>query len=196
MSKKIEFYFDFGSPTAYLAYHRLMQLAERYDAEIEYKGVLLGGVFKASGNSSPIAVPAKGRYMGVVDLPRFAKAYDVEMVFNPHFPINTLPLMRGYYAAKAMGAEASYLQVMFDGMWKNKIDFSKPENLIQVVNDLGLDAEQFSALIASDEIKAQLKEASEELVKRHGFGVPTMYIGKEMFFGQDRLNFIEEELAK
>jgi len=195
MSKKIEFYFDFASPTTYLAYYRLQYLAEKYNAEIEYKGVLLGGVFKATGNTSPVLVPAKARYMNS-DLARFSKRYDIELNINPFFPINTLPLMRGYYAAKELGLAEKYLQEGFDRMWKHKANFSKPETLAELVKDLGIDATEFANLVGSDAIKNQLKEATEELVKRGGYGVPTLYQGDEMYFGQDRLDFIEEELAK
>ncbi len=195
MSKKIEFYFDFASPTTYLAYYRLQYLAEKYNAEIEYKGVLLGGVFKATGNSSPVLVPAKARYMNS-DLARFSKRYDIELNINPFFPINTLPLMRGYYAAKELGLSEEYMKEGFDRMWKQKGNFSKPEALAEMVKDLGIDATEFANLVGSDVIKNQLKEATEELVKRGGYGVPTLYQGDEMYFGQDRLDFIEEELAK
>ncbi len=176
MSKKIEFYFDFASPTTYLAFYRLQELAQKYDAQIEFKGVLLGGVFKATGNTSPAMFPPKARYMGM-DLPRFAKRYAIEMNFNPFFPINTLPLMRGFYAAKELGVEMD-------------------EALLQVLKDLNIDGEKFQSLVSDDAIKNQLKETTEELVKRGGFGVPTMYLEKEMYFGQDRLDFVEEALAE
>ena len=93
-AKTIEFFFDFGSPTTYLAHTQLPQLAADTGAQIQYVPMLLGGVFKATGNQSPVMVPAKGRWMGE-DLPRFARRYGVPYQFNPHFPINTLTLMRG-----------------------------------------------------------------------------------------------------
>ncbi len=195
MSKKIEFYFDFASPTTYLAYYRLQQIVKKYDAEIEYKGVLLGGVFKATGNSSPVLVPAKARYMNQ-DITRFAKRYEVELNLNPFFPINTLPLMRGYYAAKELGLGDEYMKEGFDRMWIHKGNFSKPEALAEMVKDLGIDETEFQNLVSSDSIKNQLKTTTEELVKRGGYGVPTLYQGDDMYFGQDRLDFIEEELAK
>ena len=195
MTKKIEFYFDFASPTTFLAFYRLKEIAEKYNAEIDYKGVLLGGVFKATGNSSPVLVPAKARYMNI-DLARFAKRYDIDYALNPFFPINTLPLMRGYYAAKELGLGDKYMQETFDRMWKQKANFSKPEALAELVKDLGIDETEFANLVGSDSIKNQLKETTEELVKRGGYGVPTMFQGDEMYFGQDRLDFIEEELAK
>ncbi len=103
MSKTLDFYFDFGSPTAYLAHCRLQQLAEQYDLEVNYLPILLGGIFKATDNMSPVAIPAKGKYMNEHDLPRFARRYGVPLNFNPHFPINTLQAMRGATAARAAG---------------------------------------------------------------------------------------------
>ncbi len=104
--------------------------------------------------------------------------------------------MRGYYAAKELGVESSFMKAVFDGMWLKKINFSKPEALLQVLKDINIDENDFQKLVSSDEIKNQLKATTEELVKRGGFGAPTMFIGKEMYFGQDRLDFIEEELAQ
>ena len=102
MNKSLEFYFDFGSPTAFLAHKRLGQLVQQYALEVRYIPMLLGGVFKASGNTSPVAIPAKGKYMLEQDLPRFARRYGVELNFNPHFPINTLNLMRAAIAAQKL----------------------------------------------------------------------------------------------
>jgi len=196
MSKNIEFYFDFGSPTAYLAYKQLNKLAQKYDATIEYKGILLGGVFKATDNASPITIPAKGQYMVIHDLPRFTKRYDIELKFNPHFPINTLPLMRGYYAALELGVAEAYVEKIYDGMWIEEINFSDPTELETAIKSLGVDVARFNDLISSDAIKNQLKATTEEAVTRGAFGAPTMYIGDEMFFGQDRLDFVEERLAE
>lgn len=108
MNKVIDFYFDFGSPTAYLAYFRLQQLSRQYKVQINYKPVLLGGIFKQSQNASPAMIPAKARYMMHDDLPRFAKRYDIEFTLNRHFPINTLPLMRGALAAKQLACFDRY----------------------------------------------------------------------------------------
>ncbi|MGL4566160.1 MAG: 2-hydroxychromene-2-carboxylate isomerase, partial [Halioglobus sp.] len=120
MSKTVEFYFDVGSPTAYLAHKRLQQLRAQYGLELRYVPMLLGGVFKASGNTSPIAIPAKGKYMLEQDLPRFAARYGVPLSFNPHFPINTLNLMRAAIAAQQLGCVDAYLDRVFDAIWVEK----------------------------------------------------------------------------
>lgn len=194
MTKEIDFYFDVGSPTAYLAYKQLLKLAEQYGARINYKAMLLGGVFKATQNSSPILVPSKGQYMVAVDLPRFMKRYDVALNFNPNFPINTLSLMRGFYAAREMGIANEYLQQAFDGMWLKEMNFNDSEALQKLVENIGADLTRFNQLLTSTDIKDQLKTTTEEAVTRGVFGAPTMFIGDEMFFGQDRLDFIEEYL--
>ena len=153
MPKRLEFWFDVGSPTAYLAHTQMPGIAERTGVEIAWKPMLLGGVFKETGNAPPGDVPAKSAYYGV-DLPRFAKRYGVPYKRNPFFPIMTLGLMRGCLAADALFA-----------------------------------ATQEPA------IKQQLIANTEEAVARGAFGAPTFFVGDEMFFGQDRLDFVEEALA-
>lgn len=161
MSKSVEFYFDFGSPTSYLAYTQLPGICAETGAELVYRPVLLGGVFQATGNASPIAVPAKGRYT-LIDMTRFARRYGVPMKMNPHFPINTLTLMRA-----ATG-----------------IQLRQPERF-----------EALLALTAEQEVKDALKANTEAAIKRGMFGAPTFFVGNEMFFGQDRLDFVREALA-
>lgn len=194
MTKTIEFYFDFGSPTAYLAYRRLIQLQGQYGAKIEYCPMLLGGIFKATGNNSPIMVPAKGQYMGRYDLPRFAKRYDVEFNHNPHFPINTLYLMRGFLAAEEMGKSPEYLNAVFSAMWIDQQNMGDIDTVKTVLNIANIDAEALLQISETAAIKSALIEKTEAAVKRGIFGAPTMFMSDEMYFGQDRLDFIEENL--
>jgi 2-hydroxychromene-2-carboxylate isomerase len=194
MSITIDFYFDFGSPTAYLAYKRLQQLKQQYSFDINYKPVLLGGIFKASGNQSPVANAAKGAYMLTHDLPRFATRYDVPLKFNPSFPMNTLPLMRGAYAAIKLDCFDAYVEAIFNSIWEQGLNLGDSETVIASINAAGLDAQVLIALTQQPEIKQALIDTTEEAVKRGAFGAPTLYIGDEMFFGQDRMDFIEERL--
>jgi 2-hydroxychromene-2-carboxylate isomerase len=194
MSKTLEFYFDFGSPTAYLAHKRLGQLAKQYNLEVVYRPILLGGVFKASGNSSPVAVPAKGKYMLEQDLPRFAKRYGVPLNFNPHFPINTLNLMRGVIAAERLDCVEPYVNAMFDAVWVDGKNMGDPEVVAATLADTGLDAEALLELSQDGEVKAELISRTEEAVARGCFGAPSMFMDDDMFFGQDRLDFVEEAL--
>ncbi len=194
MSKQLDFYFDFGSPTAYLAYKRLLQLEEQYGLQINYVPMLLGGVFKATENVSPVAIPAKGAYMGAHDLPRFCKRYGVELKFNPFFPINTLNLMRGAIAAQRLGCFDKYLDVVYDAVWVQEKNMGDLEIVAQVLSDGGLETQTLLELSQDPEIKQALIDNTEAAVARGAFGAPTMYMGDEMFFGQDRLDFVEEAL--
>ncbi|MEP0203265.1 MAG: 2-hydroxychromene-2-carboxylate isomerase [Halioglobus sp.] len=194
MSTQLDFYFDFGSPTTYLAYKRLQQLEQQYDLELVYKPMLLGGVFKATSNASPVTIPAKGQYMSEHDMPRFAQRYGVELAFNPFFPINTLYLMRGVFAARKLNCLPTYLDAVFQAMWVTKQNMGDLDVVAEVLHSAGLDAEALLAATQEPEIKQALIAATEEAVSRGAFGAPTMYIGDEMFFGQDRLDFVEERL--
>ena len=196
MSKTLEFYYDFGSPTAYLAHKRLQQLAQQYDVDVVYKPLLLGGVFKATSNTSPVAIPAKGKYMLEQDLPRFAARYGVELNFNPHFPINTLNLMRGAIAAQRQDCLARYVDTVYDAVWVAGENMGDPEVVARVLSAAGLDADSLMALSQDPEVKAELARSTEEAVERGAFGAPTLYLEGAMYFGQDRLDFVEEALAK
>lgn len=194
MSKTLDFYFDFGSPTAYLAYKRLGQLTEQYGLQVNYKPMLLGGVFKAAENTSPVAVPAKGKYMLEQDLPRFARRYQVPLNFNPYFPINTLNLMRAAIAAERLGCVTDYIEAMFNAVWVDARNMGDLDIVRATLSAAGLDAEGLLALSQDAEIKAELIKRTEDAVALGIFGAPTLFLDGEMFFGQDRLDFIEEAL--
>lgn len=194
MSTTLDFYYDVGSPTAYLAWQRLRQLRDQYKLVINFKPMLLGGVFKATENVSPVANPAKGAYMATMDMPRFAARYGVPLNFNPHFPVNTLGLQRGGIAAQAAGCLEEYLEAVFPAMWVDGKNMGDTEVVHAVLSDAGLDADGLLAATQDPEVKTGLISNTEEAVSRGAFGAPTMYIGDEMFFGQDRLDFVEERL--
>ncbi|MBP6683486.1 MAG: 2-hydroxychromene-2-carboxylate isomerase [Halioglobus sp.] len=194
MSKTVEFYFDVGSPTAYLAHQRLQQLRTQYGLDLRYMPMLLGGVFKASGNTSPIAIPAKGKYMLEQDLPRFAARYGVPLTFNPHFPINTLNLMRMAMAAQQLGCLDAYLDRVFDAIWVDGKNMGDAAVVEQVLADAGLDAGALIARSQDPGVKAELVANTEAAVARGVFGAPTLFMDGAMYFGQDRLDFIEEAL--
>ena len=194
MSRTVEFLFDFVSPASYLAWTQLPRIAADGGAEIIWRPILLGGVFKATGNTPPVAVQAKGRYM-FQDLARFAKRYGVLMNINPHFPINTLQLMRG--AIGYLGSEHfdRYVTAMFEGIWVHQKDLGKPEVVAEVLDAAGLSSEEFLQLIGNDEVKERLKASTEDAVRRGVFGAPSFFVGDQLYFGQDRLDFVAEALA-
>ena len=192
-AKPIEFWFDFGSPTTYLAHTQMPKLAADTGARIHYVPMLLGGVFKATGNQSPVMVPAKGRWMGG-DLARFARRYGVPFTFNPHFPINTLTLMRGAVGLQMRQPDAfmRYVDTMFRAMWIEPANLGDVAVLATTLTTAGFDAAAFQTLVGDAEIKAKLIANTEAAVARGVFGAPTCFVGDEMFFGQDRLDFVRE----
>jgi 2-hydroxychromene-2-carboxylate isomerase len=194
MSKTVEFYFDFGSPTAYLAYRRLMQFGAAYGLNIDYRPMLLGGVFKATGNTSPVTVPAKGNYMLQHDLPRFATRYGVVLLFNPYFPLNTLTLMRGAIAAHRLDCFELYVDVVYRAVWAEGKNMEDEAVVREVLSEAGLDAQAILAKAGEKDVKNSLIANTDAAVARGVFGAPTMFLDGEMYFGQDRLDFIEAAL--
>ncbi|QVM93332.1 2-hydroxychromene-2-carboxylate isomerase [Pseudomonas entomophila] len=195
MSKTVEFYFDLGSPATYLGWTQLPALCARQDAQLVYRPMLLGGVFQATGNASPVMVPAKGRYM-FTDLQRFADRYGVPFGLPPGFPVNTLTLMRGVIGTQlqAPARFEALLKALFEGLWVHRRNLSDPAVLADTLAQAGFDAEAFVALAGQAEVKEALKQATEKAVGRGVFGAPTCFVGEQMFFGQDRLDFVEEAL--
>jgi 2-hydroxychromene-2-carboxylate isomerase len=190
----VEFVFDVGSPTTYLAWTQLPRLAREAGAEIVWSPVLLGGIFKATGNASPVTVPAKARWM-LADLARAAKRLGVPMHFNPHFPVNTLYLMRGATALLGRREFEDYLTSVFTALWVGGSDLGDPGEVAAAVRRAGLDPAEFQGMIEQPEVKDRLKATTERAVSRGVFGCPTFFVGEEMFFGQDRLDDLRDALA-
>ena len=195
MSKTVEFYFDFGSPATYLAWTQLPALCAEEGAALVYKPMLLGGVFQVTGNASPVSIPAKGRFM-LQDLARFARRYGVAMQFNPHFPINTLGLMRAAVAVQMRQPERfeAFLGLIFEAMWLQGRNLGDAAVLGKTLVAGGFDPQQLLAWCAEQEVKDRLKATTEEAISRGVFGAPSMFVGGELFFGQDRLDFVREAL--
>ncbi|MEO8144110.1 MAG: 2-hydroxychromene-2-carboxylate isomerase [Betaproteobacteria bacterium] len=191
MAQQIEFFFDFGSPASYLAYTQLPKL----DAEVVWRPMLLGGVFKATGNSSPVTIAAKGKWMWG-DLARWAQRYGVTLATNPHFPINTLTLMRGAVGMQMRQPDQflRYVDVVFRAMWEKPCNLGDPAVLGETLQKAGFDAAAFPALVGDPEVKAKLIALTDEAVARGVFGAPTIFVGGQMFFGQDRLDFVRDAL--
>ncbi|MBP6817885.1 MAG: 2-hydroxychromene-2-carboxylate isomerase [Ferrovibrio sp.] len=192
--KQVEFLFDYGSPTCYLAYTQLPALAAKHGAEIVWKPILLGGVHKATGNRSPVEVPAKGAWM-FQDLQRFAKRYGVPYKTNTHFPINTLLLMRGAVAMQREGRLLPYSDAIFKAMWVDGLNLNDPQVIGGVLHNAGFDPQALLSAANDEAVKQQLKSETEAAVARGVFGAPVFFVGEAMFFGQDRLDFVAEELA-
>lgn len=197
MNKKVEFFFDLGSPTSYLAYTQLPKICAQTDSQLVYQPMLLGGVFKTTGNASPISVPAKGRYM-LQDLARFAQRYQVQLNFNPHFPINTLLLMRATTGVQMHLPERfiDFIDCLFRALWVDKRNLNDAANVAQVLEQGGFDPQQILDLSNAEDVKTALRNNTEQALQRGVFGAPSMFVGEELFFGQDRLDFVREALSK
>jgi 2-hydroxychromene-2-carboxylate isomerase len=195
-TKSVDFYFDFGSPAAYLAYTQLPKLRADTGATVVMKPVLLGGVFQSTGNRAPISVPLKGSYL-FVDLARYAKRYGVPLVMNPFFPINTITLMRADVGLGLRGDSRLevYREAMFRAIWIDRQNMNDPATVAALLTANGFDAAEIMAMVADASVKDALKVATQAAVDRGIFGAPTFFVGEEMFWGQDRLDFVREALA-
>ena len=196
MQKTAEFFFDVGSPAAYLAWTQMPQLCAQAGAALVYRPMLLGGVFQATGNASPMMIAAKGSYMAV-DLGRFAQRYGVPFRINPHFPINTLQLMRTVVGMQLHHPERfeSFLSTVYTAIWDKGMNLNDPAVITAMLVQADFDPAQVFALTNDADIKVALKANTEEAVQRGAFGAPTVFVGDAMFFGQDRLDFVREALA-
>jgi 2-hydroxychromene-2-carboxylate isomerase len=195
-AKQVEFFLDVGSPTTYLAWTQLPRLCREAGAALKVRPMLLGAVFQATGNASPANVPAKGRYMNA-DMARFARRYGVPLAINPHFPVNTLMLMRAATGVQLRMPDRldAYLDGVFRAMWVEPLNLNDPGLVAEAWRAAGFDPQALLALAGEAEVKTALRATTDEAVARGVFGAPTMFVGDEMFFGQDRLDFVREALA-
>jgi 2-hydroxychromene-2-carboxylate isomerase len=195
---RVEFLFDFGSPNAFLAHLIIPGIEKRTGAEFSYVPVLLGGVFKATGNKPPMVaygnVASKMAYERL-ETQRFVQRHGIEnFTFNPHFPVNTLLIMRGAVGAQLDGDLPRYLDAVFRHMWVEPKKMDDVEVVKAALAESGLDADRLLARAQSDEVKARLIANTEDAVGRGVFGIPTFFVGPEMFFGKDRLRDVEEAI--
>ena len=189
MAKQLEFFYDYVSPFSYLADTQLPALREKTGASIIYKPILLGGIFKASNNTPPPAIPAKLNY-NAVDAIRWSHHYRVPMRINPFFPLSTIRAMRGAIVAQAAGCFPAYHAMMFRAMWAEGVNLGDPQIVKERFAQLGMDPDA----VERDEVKERLKANTEEAVARGAFGAPTFFVGDAMFWGNDRMQFIEAAL--
>ncbi len=202
MQPAIEFIFDFGSPNVYLAYRALPPILERTAARLEIVPCLLGRIFKATGNKAPFIAfaPIKGKFeYEMRELHRFVAKNKLDKFrMNPHFPVISLILMRGLIAAREAGCEPAFLEMGLRGMWEDGLKLDDPEVLAAAIDAAGLDFGKTPAAAQSEPIKRKLADNTAAAVERGVFGMPTFFVGSEMFFGKERLGQVEEavEAAK
>ncbi|AHY45896.1 2-hydroxychromene-2-carboxylate isomerase [Rubrobacter radiotolerans] len=196
--KTVEFYYDLVSPYSYLARGRVAGICESVGAELVMRPAFLGGVHKLSGNQAPVAVPLKGRH-AVKDIHRWARYYGLAMRFPEPFPFRTMTTMRAAVYCEEIGRLDEFNREAFRLYWEEggapeglEADESGP--LKEVARRVGLDPEELLDAAGTDRVKVRLKEKTEAAVERGVFGMPTFFVGEEMFWGNDRLHFVQEAL--
>lgn len=192
MSVEIEFFFDVVSPYSYLASTQIPKLEAETGATVDWRPFFLGGVMKSANNSPPARVPNKAKYM-YADLQRWAERYDIDLQYPSDFPVNSLRAQRLILIAKRLHSDPAPLaRRFFEAYWAEGRDISEPEVLKEAIEKTGFDSEQFFEQIEKDDIKKKLEANSNEAVERGAFGAPTFFVGDEMFWGNDRLDFVRE----
>ena len=196
----VEFHFDFGSPNAYLSHLVLPAIEQRTGVKFAYVPILLGGVFKLTNNRSPAdslaGIKNKPEYERL-EMHRFIRRHGItRFQRNPFFPVNTLMLMRGAVAAQSLDVFERYVDEMYRHMWADPKKMDDPNVLRAALGESGLDSERFFELVQTPEVKDRLLENTRQSVERGTFGSPTFFVGKEIFFGKDRLRDIEELLLE
>ncbi len=196
---RLEFFFDCSSPWTYLAFHRIEEVANDAGAELVWRPILVGGVFnsvnQAVYESRAKPVLPKLRYYGK-DLQDWSRSYGLKIGQPPVFPVNSVKAMRGCYLALEHGCISRFARAVFEAYWGELLDISQDEVLEEIVKRVGLDCTEFFTHIASPEAKHQLRDATDELIARGGFGSPTMFVDRDdMYFGNDRLSLVRRALA-
>ena len=196
---KVEFLFDFGSPNAYLCHRVIPEIERRQGVRFDYVPILLGGIFKATGNRSPAEAFAgirnKPEY-GTLEIERFLKRHGItNYVRNPHFPVNTLMLMRGAHAARELGVFERYVDEVYRHMWSEPKKMDDPAVVKAALVESGLPADRLLELAQTGPVKQALIAATEDAVARGAFGSPTFFVDGEIWFGKETLRDVEEAIA-
>ena len=197
--KKVEFHFDFGSPNAYLSHLVIPAIEQRTGSKFQYVPILLGGVFKLTNNRSPAeslaGIRNKPQYERL-ETARFIRRHGItKFQSNPFFPVNTLMIMRGAIAARAMGIFERYVDEMYRHMWAEPKKMDDPNIVRGVLDAAGFDSARWFELIQSAPVKDELLRNTERSVERGTFGSPTFFVDGEIFFGKDRLREVEEMIV-
>ena len=199
MSKTVDFIFDFASPNAYLVHKIVPEIEARTGAVFNYIPCLLGGIFKATGNQAPMiafgGIKNKPEY-DAIEMQRFITRHNLTgFKMNPHFPVISLMLVRGALVAERDGYLMKYIDAMIDALWEQELKLDDPEVLHKALADTGFDADKIMTDMGDEAIKAKLLENTNAAVERGAFGIPTFFVGDEIFFGKERLGQVEEMLA-
>ena len=200
MTKTVDFYFDFASPNAYLSHQVVPGIEERTGTKFNYIPVLLGGIFKATNNKPPMeaffGILNKNEYQSV-EMKRFQERHGIDKFkMNPHFPVMSLQIIRGAVGAQQDGYLDKYIDEVLKHMWEEPKKMDDPEVIKEAFTESGFDADRLMNQMQDPDIKAQLIENTEKAVQRGTFGIPTFFVGDDIYFGKDTLWQVEEALAK
>ncbi len=194
MARELEFFFDFMSPPTYLAYTQMPGLIARTGATVRFRPMFTIGLLQLTGNRSPREVPNKARWMGA-DLQRWARRYGVALGGNSHIDtLKIIPPLRGAFVAAGRGETDAYLAAMFRGMWVEDVNIGEAATWARLIGGAGLDPDAYAAGVERAEVKEALRANTQEAADRGAFGAPSFFVGDELFWGQDRLAFVEEAL--
>lgn len=199
MTTTIDFIFDFASPNGYLAYKALAGVTARTGAQVNIIPCLLGGIFKATGNQAPMMAFAgiKGKLdYDMLEMKRFQKKYDLDAFsMNPHFPLNTLLMMRGAIVAQRDGYLHDYIEAGLRHVWEDGLKMDDPDVFVDAMTKAGFDGDALLAGTQDQAVKSALIDNTNHAVERGAFGIPTFFVGNEIFFGKDRLQAVEDEIT-
>lgn len=193
MSKTLEFYFSFTSPYSYIAHTQLAGLAKRTQCSIAYHVIDLGKIFQLTGNARPISVPAKRKYLAK-DIGYWCRYYNIPFKLSSRFPIDTRPAAAGAAAAKRKGKLAEWIETVLQAFFVEDRDIADPLVLGELATKIGLDADDVAAGVNDPAILKEIDAETEAAAKRGVFGAPTFFVGDDMYFGNDRLMFVEQAL--
>ena len=194
MAKHVDFFFDLSSPYSYLAATQIEAIAKKHGATLSWKPMVLAAVFKATGNTMPVSVAAKGPWMWK-DLNRWAKQYGVGFNMTSRFPFNAIKPERLVIAADREGKAGAAALAAFRGLWIDDKDIASDSELRAIASSIGMDPDAAMKAIEEPAIKDQLRANTDEAVKRGAFGAPAIFVGDELFWGNDRLHHVEAALA-
>lgn len=194
MTKRVEYFYDYVSAASFFSHFILPKIVGHAGAELVYRPMFLGGVMQATGNRPPATVIPKGIWMSQ-DLGRWAKKYGLTFNSNPHFPVNTLAVMRGACALLDDPVFPAYDDAMTYAVWRDAKNMGDPEEIAKVVSEIGIDPAAFAEMVKNQKWKDALKANTDEAVERGVFGAPAMFVGDDLYFGQDRLFMVAEALG-
>lgn len=196
MARELDFYFDFMSPPTYLAYTQMPGLISRTGCTVNYKPMFTIGLHQLTGNRSPREVPNKAAWLGG-DLRRWARRYGVTLGSNSHIDtLKIIPPLRGVFVARDRGETDAYIAAMFRGMWVEDANIGEAQTFARLTAEAGLDPAAYAVGIERADVKEALRAGTQEAADRGAFGAPSFFVNGELFWGQDRLEFVEDALRE